>query len=165
MTHLSPSSFTRMLPVFLWFPINAQWSEWQRKCDGMFFRIGRYLNLTLLIISRLRFPTERSAFLWFPHDVLLLFFAWFQTSDFPHLSGNFASLFEVKSYCQFLDHKAVMYYKLTVCVKNNFTYSYSQDSTSKMYFPSPVHIVPISCFPPWWKQTPKCLLHPVQWIS
>lgn len=37
MTHLSPSWFTRMLPVFLWFEINAQWSEWKEKRDGMFF--------------------------------------------------------------------------------------------------------------------------------
>lgn len=57
MTHLSPSWFTRMLLVFLWFEINAQWSEWKEKRDGMFFRIGRYLHLTLLVISRLRFPT------------------------------------------------------------------------------------------------------------
>lgn len=38
MTHLSPSWFTRMLPVFLWFEINAQWSEWKEKRDGMFFK-------------------------------------------------------------------------------------------------------------------------------
>lgn len=44
-------------------------------------------------------------------------------------------LFEVKSYCQFLDHKAVMYYELTCCVKNNFTYSFSQDSNSKYISP------------------------------
>lgn len=117
-----------------------------RKCDGMFFRIRRYLNVTLLVISRLRFPTERSAFLWFLRDVLLLFFLLdFKPQIFHILAEkqeskqvfHFVSLFEVKSYCQFLDHKAVMYYKLTFCVKNNFTYSYSQDSTSKMYFPLP----------------------------
>lgn len=71
----------------------------------------------------------------------------------------------MKSDCQFLDHRAVLYYKLTFCVKNNLTYSYSQDFISQKYFPSSLLTVPISCLTPWWKQTPQRLLHPVQWIT
>lgn len=72
MTRSSPSPFALMPPVFLWFQISAQWSEWRKRLMYV-LKISRYLNLTLLIMPRLRFPTELSASLWFFQDVLLLF--------------------------------------------------------------------------------------------
>lgn len=67
--------------------------------------------------------------------------------------------FLVKSNLLFLVsfyHKALTYYKATFCVK---------DSIAKIYFSFRVHFVLILSFTPWWKQTPKCLFHPVHWIS
>lgn len=60
-----------------------------------------------------------------------------------------------------------MYYKLTFCVRNHLSCSSSRDSVSKIYIPthpSRPSLCHSQFFAPWWKPTPRCLLHPAHWI-
>lgn len=83
MTHLSPAPFTSMLPFQSAFKSMHGGVIGERERDALcYFRIGVYLNLTLLIISRLLFPAEPPAFHLFLHDVLLPLFSCFQTTHF-----------------------------------------------------------------------------------
>lgn len=155
MTHLSPSPFALMPPVVPWFEINAQWSEQ-----------GKRERQTLYVRNQEVFKCD------FADNFKVALPHWAVCFSFDSFMMCCCSFFicglDLQPYifhisvekCAFKQKCLTLYASLLVKSSCSIWFP------SRIYLPLPSPLCElISCFTPWWKPTPKCLFHPVHWIS